>query len=65
MPALSRNNEDQDSKRQSLRRELGRGGGCYMILSIFVLAVHGTEFRIVDGIPVVDPRRQQAGSAID
>jgi hypothetical protein len=30
MPALSRNNEDQDSKRQSLRRELGRGGGCYM-----------------------------------
>jgi hypothetical protein len=26
------NNEDQDGKRQSLRRELGRGGGCYMIL---------------------------------
>jgi hypothetical protein len=31
MPALSRNNEDQDSKPQSLHRELGRGGGCYMI----------------------------------
>jgi hypothetical protein len=31
MAALSRNNEDQYGKRQSLRRELGRGGGGYMM----------------------------------
>jgi cytochrome c peroxidase len=34
------NNEDQDSKPQSLHRELGRGGGCYMISPRWAACCH-------------------------